>query len=58
MPGKIRDSNSAMLMHAALAAGCEVRDLGVVSDVHDSTYDAIKAACGNVDVLITSGGVR
>lgn len=56
-PGEIYDSNrytlSAMLTHEH----CEITQLGVVRDEPDALRAALRAAAGNHDMVVTSGGV-
>jgi molybdenum cofactor synthesis domain-containing protein len=57
-PGQIRDSNTAALMAAVLASGCEAVGLpGPVGDDRRRLADAIDASLDAADLLITSGGV-
>ncbi len=57
-PGRIRDSNRAMLLAAVADAHCLAVDCGVIRDDLATTRSAISAALESVDVLLTSGGVR
>ena len=41
----------------ALAAGCEVTDLGIVPDRLDATRAALRQAAQQHDLIVTSGGV-
>ncbi|WP_071393881.1 molybdopterin molybdotransferase MoeA [Bacillus tuaregi] len=56
-PGKIRNSNSHMIMAQIERAGAEVRFMGNLPDDLDICYDAISNAIHEVDMLITTGGV-
>jgi molybdopterin molybdotransferase len=56
-PGQIRDSNRPMLLALARAAGCEVVDLGIVTDDEEALSAAVHEGIGSCDALITSGGV-
>jgi molybdopterin molybdotransferase len=56
-PGAIYNSNRFTLAGLLQAAGCEVRDLGIVPDRLDATRDALRAAAAGADLILTSGGV-
>ena len=56
-PGAIYNSNRYTLRGLLLAAGCEVADLGIVSDRLDATRAALREAAAGNDLIITSGGV-
>ncbi|TDL31402.1 molybdopterin molybdotransferase MoeA [Jeotgalibacillus sp. S-D1] len=56
-PGKIRNSNAHMAAAQIMRAGAKYRMFGKLPDELDSCYDAIKQALGEVDMLITTGGV-
>ena len=56
-PGKIRNSNSHMIMAQIERAGADVRFFGNLPDELDISYDAIAKAIVEVDMLITTGGV-
>lgn len=56
-PGKIRNSNSHMIMAQIERAGAEVIFYGNLPDEIDTCYDAISKAIEEVDMLITTGGV-
>ncbi|GGK49912.1 molybdopterin molybdotransferase MoeA [Salinarimonas ramus] len=56
-PAQLYDANRAMLLALAARAGCEPRDLGILPDGRDAVRDALAAAAGDVDLLVTSGGV-
>lgn len=55
--GQIRNSNSYTIASYAQRAGAIVRVLASVEDRPQATRAALLAACDNVDVVITSGGV-
>lgn len=56
-PGKIRNSNSYMLMAQIEQVGASALYLGKLEDDLDKSYAAIKDALAQVDILITTGGV-
>ncbi|PLR66350.1 molybdopterin molybdotransferase MoeA [Bacillus sp. UMB0893] len=56
-PGKIRNSNSYMIMAQIERAGGNVKYLGKLSDEFDSCFAAVKNALTKVDILVTTGGV-
>lgn len=56
-PGQIRDSNSAALIAAVVAAGCEPLYLGRLRDDVGALRQAILRGVATADVVITSGGV-
>ena len=56
-PGKIRNSNSHMIMAQIERAGAEVRFFGNLPDELDTCLKAISKAIPQVDLLITTGGV-
>ena len=56
-PGAIYNSNRFVLRALALAAGCEVTDLGIVPDRLDATRAALRQAAQQHDLIVTSGGV-
>ncbi|MBI4987222.1 MAG: molybdopterin molybdotransferase MoeA [Rhodocyclales bacterium] len=56
-PGGIYNSNRYTLRGLLAALGCEVHDLGIVSDSLDATRAALREAAAGSDVIITSGGV-
>ncbi len=56
-PGKIRNSNSYMVMAQLKAIGAEPVYLGKLVDDLDRCYQAIAAALSQVDLLVTTGGV-
>lgn len=57
VPGKIRNSNSHMIIAQIERAGGEVRYFGKLPDVFETCFDAVKNALDDVDLLITTGGV-
>jgi molybdopterin molybdotransferase len=56
-PGAIYNSNRYTLRGLAQAAGCEVRDLGIVPDTLQATRAALREAALASDLIVTSGGV-
>jgi molybdopterin molybdotransferase len=56
-PGAIYNSNRFVLRGLLQAAGCVVRDLGIVPDRLDATRDALRRAAESNDLIVTSGGV-
>lgn len=57
VPGKIRNSNSPMIAAQIQRAGADVHYFGKLPDEFDTCYEAVKEALGQVDILITTGGV-
>lgn len=55
--GGIYDSNRYTLTGMLTRLGCEVVDLGVARDTREGLSAALESAVGEVDALITSGGV-
>jgi molybdopterin molybdotransferase len=51
------DSNRFMLMAMLKRLGCEVSDLGIVSDNSASLSHGLKKAAGTHDLILTTGGV-
>jgi molybdopterin molybdotransferase len=51
------DSNRFMLMAMLARLGCEVSDLGIVSDDSASLAEALKQVAGRQDLILTTGGV-
>jgi molybdopterin molybdotransferase len=51
------DSNRFMLMAMLARLGCEVSDLGIVSDDRASLADGLKKVAGAHDLILTTGGV-
>ncbi len=56
-PGAIYNSNRFTLRGLLQAAGCEVRDLGIVPDRLDATRAALREAAAHNDLIVTCGGV-
>jgi molybdopterin molybdotransferase len=56
-PGAIYNSNRFFLRALLQRLGCDVTDLGIVPDQSDATLDALRAAAGHHDLILTSGGV-
>jgi molybdopterin molybdotransferase len=56
-PGQIRESNRTMLAALLHDAGCDVVDLGVVADREDDLERILRSAAGDVDAIVSSGGV-
>ena len=56
-PGQIYNSNRYTLMSLLGGLGCETTDLGIVEDSLARTQAVLRQAAGEVDVIITSGGV-
>ncbi|KGR78607.1 molybdopterin molybdotransferase MoeA [Ureibacillus sinduriensis] len=56
-PGKIRNSNSYMLMAQIEKVGANALYLGKLEDRLDESYAAMKKALTQVDIVITTGGV-
>jgi len=57
VPGKIRNSNSYMLLAQIERAGGEAVYLGKLEDDLDKGIYAVKEALNRVDILLTTGGV-
>ncbi|XP_047317740.1 molybdopterin biosynthesis protein CNX1 [Impatiens glandulifera] len=56
--GQIRDSNSSMLLAAALQMHCKVLDLGIGCDDEEKIDKILdRAFSSEIDILLTSGGV-
>ncbi|MDP3453870.1 gephyrin-like molybdotransferase Glp [Methyloversatilis sp.] len=55
--GGIYDSNRYTLTGMLTRLGCEVIDLGVARDTREALSAALESAVGEVDAIITSGGV-
>ena len=51
------DSNRFMLMAMLKRLGCEVSDLGIVSDNRAALADGVKKVAATHDLILTSGGV-
>ncbi|MES2401502.1 MAG: gephyrin-like molybdotransferase Glp [Pseudomonadota bacterium] len=56
-PGAIYNSNRFFLRALLLRLGCTVTDMGIVPDRLDATIGALKSACAQNDLILTSGGV-
>ena len=56
-PGAIYNSNRFTLRALAMAAGCEVHDLGIVGDTLTATRAALRQAAAVADLIVTCGGV-
>lgn len=56
-PGAIYDSNRYSLIAAVTRLGCPVSDLGILPDRPAAIRDALAAAAGSHDLILTSGGV-
>ena len=56
VPGKIRDSNSFVLLNQVLNAGAEAHRIGVAKDTLEDVQAKLSAAMVN-DVVVTTGGV-
>ena len=51
------DSNRFMLMAMLVRLGCEVSDLGILTDDRVSLASALKSVAGTLDLILTTGGV-
>lgn len=56
-PGCIYDSNRYTLLGMLTRLGCDVLDMGIVKDNPQALETALRGACAQADVIITSGGV-
>jgi len=56
-PGKIFNSNRYTLTGLLKKVGCEIIDLGCISDDLDKTVEAMQAASEQADLIMTTGGV-
>lgn len=56
-PWKIRNSNTYMILSQIRRAGGRVKYFGKFSDDFNTCFTAVKEALGQVDMLITTGGV-
>ncbi|RFU65160.1 molybdopterin molybdotransferase MoeA [Peribacillus glennii] len=56
-PGKIRNSNSHMLISQIKKVGAEPKNFGNLEDDFERCFEAVSKALEIVDVLITTGGV-
>lgn len=57
VPGKIRNSNSHMIIAQIERAGGKVEYYGKLPDVFETCFEAVEKAIDQVDLLITTGGV-
>lgn len=57
LPGKIRNSNAYMIQSQITRSGAEPLYFGNLADDLEASYEAIRAALDQVDLLITTGGV-
>ena len=57
VPGKIRNSNSHMIMAQIERSGGKVVYLGKLPDEFDTCFHAVQNALSKVDLLVTTGGV-
>ena len=57
LPGKIRNSNSYMLLSQVVQAGGEAVYLGKLEDDLEKSIQVIQEALQRVDILVTTGGV-
>jgi len=53
----VYDSNRYTIYAMLKRLGCEMIDMGVIPDKAESLEAALRSACENADVIITSGGV-
>jgi molybdopterin molybdotransferase len=56
-PAQLFDSNRFMLMAMLRRLGCEVRDLGILTDNRAALARALKQAAHGHDLILTTGGV-
>ena len=56
-PGEIRDSNRHSLKAVLADADVQVVDLGIVADEEGALTEAFLAAAGELDAIVSSGGV-
>ncbi|MEK3989229.1 MULTISPECIES: molybdenum cofactor synthesis domain-containing protein [Robertmurraya] len=56
-PGKIRNSNTHMIIAQIERSGAEVKYFGKLPDDFELCYESIESAIEEVDLLITTGGV-
>jgi molybdopterin molybdotransferase len=54
---QIRNSNAYQLMAQAERAGCSAKYLGIARDDEQLTYDIVKKAVAEYDILLITGGV-
>jgi len=57
VPGKIRNSNSYMIVEQIKRSGAKAIHYGKIPDTFTATYDALHKAIAEVDMMITIGGV-
>lgn len=57
VPGKIRNSNSYMLMSQIERVGAQPKYLGKLEDDLEKSFNVIQQELQDVDILITTGGV-
>ncbi len=55
-PGQVFDSNAPLLTTLAEAAGCDVVDLGVLTDEPSTIIAKLEHAAKHFDVVLTTGG--
>jgi molybdopterin molybdotransferase len=56
-PAQLFDSNRFMLMAMLARLGCEVSDLGILSDDRASLAQGLTKVAGHHDLILTTGGV-
>ncbi len=56
-PAQLFDSNRFMLMAMLGRLGCEISDLGIISDDRASLAQGLKQAADGHDLILTTGGV-
>ena len=56
-PAQLFDSNRVMLMAMLARLGCEVSDLGILSDDRASLAQGLTKVAGHHDLILTTGGV-
>src|SRR5713226_9079187 len=56
-PAQLFDSNRFMLMAMLKRLGCEVSDLGILTDDRASLAAGLKTVAGTHDLILTTGGV-
>lgn len=54
--GRVFDANSVLIASSLERAGVRVESLGRVGDNEEASLDALRRACANRDVVITTGG--
>lgn len=55
-PGQVRDVNTPALAASVLGAGCQAKAYGIVEDDFEKLLAASRAALGECDALLISGG--